>query len=175
LSSTRPANHHRVQPAGNSAGQPLNRAFERHGVTASTSPACAGGSARIVPRATAGRPAGGGPGWSGGAALRSGAGAPGARHPWTLRPGQHHQTAQQTARDQVADREDHPAMIPTPEDWPGKARSKNRALQVSPARRGAGGPASGRRRARSTGGWPGSVRTDNPGDPALSPGQGNGR
>jgi hypothetical protein len=30
LSSTRPANHHRVKPAGDSAGQPLNRVFERY-------------------------------------------------------------------------------------------------------------------------------------------------
>jgi hypothetical protein len=30
LSSTRPANHHRVKPAGDSAGQPLNRVFGRH-------------------------------------------------------------------------------------------------------------------------------------------------
>jgi hypothetical protein len=30
LSSTRPASHHRVHHAGDSAGQPLNRVFERH-------------------------------------------------------------------------------------------------------------------------------------------------
>jgi phospholipase C len=30
LSSTRPANHHRDWPAGDSAGQPFNRVFERH-------------------------------------------------------------------------------------------------------------------------------------------------
>jgi hypothetical protein len=30
LSSTQPANHHRVKPAGDSAGQPLNRVFGRH-------------------------------------------------------------------------------------------------------------------------------------------------
>jgi hypothetical protein len=30
LSSTHPANHHRVQAAGGGAGQPLNRVFERH-------------------------------------------------------------------------------------------------------------------------------------------------
>jgi transposase len=29
LSSIRPANHHRVKPAGDSAGQPLNRVFGR--------------------------------------------------------------------------------------------------------------------------------------------------
>ena len=32
MSSTRPANHHRVLPAGDGAGQPLNRIFERHRV-----------------------------------------------------------------------------------------------------------------------------------------------
>src|ERR1035441_7395559 len=30
LSSTRQANHHHVKPAGDSAGQPLNRVFERY-------------------------------------------------------------------------------------------------------------------------------------------------
>jgi hypothetical protein len=30
LSSTRPANHHIAKPAGDCAGQPLNRVFERH-------------------------------------------------------------------------------------------------------------------------------------------------
>ncbi len=30
LSSTRSANHNRVESAGDSAGQPLNRVFERH-------------------------------------------------------------------------------------------------------------------------------------------------
>ena len=30
MSSTRPANHDRVEPAGDSAGQPLNRLFERY-------------------------------------------------------------------------------------------------------------------------------------------------
>jgi len=30
LSTTRPANHHHVKPAGDSAGQPLNRVFERY-------------------------------------------------------------------------------------------------------------------------------------------------
>jgi hypothetical protein len=40
-----------------------------------------------VPRATADRPAGSGPGRSGGAAPRSGAGAPGVRHPWTPHAG----------------------------------------------------------------------------------------
>jgi hypothetical protein len=30
LSSTRPANHHRDQPADDRAGQPLGRVFERH-------------------------------------------------------------------------------------------------------------------------------------------------
>jgi hypothetical protein len=30
LSSTWPANHHRAKPAGDCAGQPLNRVFERH-------------------------------------------------------------------------------------------------------------------------------------------------
>src|ERR1017187_4187982 len=33
-SSTRPANHHRVTPAGDSAGQPLNRVFGRHRILA---------------------------------------------------------------------------------------------------------------------------------------------
>jgi hypothetical protein len=32
LSSTRQANHHHVKPAGDSAGQPLNRVFERYRV-----------------------------------------------------------------------------------------------------------------------------------------------
>ena len=32
MSSTRPANHHHVKPAGDSAGQPLNRVFERYKV-----------------------------------------------------------------------------------------------------------------------------------------------
>src|ERR1017187_5630422 len=40
-----------------------------------------------MPPATAGRPAGSGPGRSGGAAPRSRAGAPGARHPWTPHAG----------------------------------------------------------------------------------------
>jgi transposase InsO family protein len=30
LSSTRPANHHRIKPVGDSPGRPLNRVFERH-------------------------------------------------------------------------------------------------------------------------------------------------
>jgi hypothetical protein len=34
LSSTRPANHHRAKPADDSAGQPLNRVFERHTIAA---------------------------------------------------------------------------------------------------------------------------------------------
>jgi uncharacterized protein (UPF0548 family) len=34
LSSTRPANHHRDWPAGDSAGQPFNRVFERHRIGA---------------------------------------------------------------------------------------------------------------------------------------------
>jgi hypothetical protein len=33
LSSTRPANHHRDRPAGDSAGQPRDRVFERHRIT----------------------------------------------------------------------------------------------------------------------------------------------
>ena len=37
LSSTRPANHHRARPAADSAGQPLNRVFERHRSERSTS------------------------------------------------------------------------------------------------------------------------------------------
>jgi len=32
LSSTRSANHDRVESAGDSAGQPLNRVFERHSI-----------------------------------------------------------------------------------------------------------------------------------------------
>jgi hypothetical protein len=35
LSSIRPANHHRVRDAGDGAGQPLNRLFERHRIAAS--------------------------------------------------------------------------------------------------------------------------------------------
>jgi hypothetical protein len=30
MSGTRPANYHRIKPAGDSAGQALNRLFERH-------------------------------------------------------------------------------------------------------------------------------------------------
>ena len=44
-----------------------------------------------------------------------------------LTPGQHHQAAQQTAREQVGDGEDHSAMIPAPEHCSGHARSSNRA------------------------------------------------
>jgi hypothetical protein len=45
-----------------------------------------------------------------------------------LTPGQHHQTAEQTANEQVDDREAHSVMIPT---WlPAQARSSNRAPQV---------------------------------------------
>ena len=46
-----------------------------------------------------------------------------------LTPGQHHQAAQQTAREQVGGGEDHSAMIPTPEHCSGHARSSNRAPQ----------------------------------------------
>ena len=46
-----------------------------------------------------------------------------------LTPGHHHQTAEQMEREQVDDEEDHSAMIPTPEDRPGHARSSNRAPQ----------------------------------------------
>jgi len=38
LSSTRPANHHRVKSAGDSAGQPLNRVFGRHKIAATIPP-----------------------------------------------------------------------------------------------------------------------------------------
>ena len=49
-----------------------------------------------------------------------------------LTPGQHHQTAEQTANEQVDDREDHSAMIPT--RLPAQARSSNRAPHArSPA------------------------------------------
>ncbi|MGI8450249.1 MAG: winged helix-turn-helix domain-containing protein [Streptosporangiaceae bacterium] len=34
MSSTRQANHHRVQDAGDSPGQPRNRVFERHSIEA---------------------------------------------------------------------------------------------------------------------------------------------
>jgi hypothetical protein len=44
-----------------------------------------------------------------------------------LTPGQHHQTAEQTANEQVDDREDHSAMIPT--RLAAQARSSNRAPQ----------------------------------------------
>ena len=44
-----------------------------------------------------------------------------------LAPGQHHQAAQQTAREQVGDGEDHSAMIPASEHCSGRARSSNRA------------------------------------------------
>jgi len=42
--------------------------------------------------------------------------------------GQHHQAAEQTAREQVDHREDHSEMIPTRQA--AQARSSNRALQV---------------------------------------------
>jgi hypothetical protein len=42
-----------------------------------------------------------------------------------LTPGQHHQAAEQTANEQVDDREDHSAMIPARKT--GHARSDNRA------------------------------------------------
>jgi hypothetical protein len=45
-----------------------------------------------------------------------------------LTPGQHHLTAEQTANEQVDDREHHSAMIPT--RLPAQARSSNRAPQV---------------------------------------------
>ena len=44
-----------------------------------------------------------------------------------LTPGQHHQAAQQTPREQVGDGEDHSAMIPAPEHCSSRARSRNRA------------------------------------------------
>ena len=50
-------------------------------------PTAAARSPEIVPPATAGRPAGSGPGWPGGAAPRSRAAAPAVRRPWTLHPG----------------------------------------------------------------------------------------
>jgi hypothetical protein len=43
-----------------------------------------------------------------------------------LTPGQHHQTAKQTTHEQVDDRKDHSAMIPTREA--AQTRSSNRAL-----------------------------------------------
>jgi hypothetical protein len=39
LSSIWPANQHRVKPAGDSAGQPLNRVFERYRMTQNSNPA----------------------------------------------------------------------------------------------------------------------------------------
>jgi hypothetical protein len=50
-----------------------------------------------------------------------------------LTPGQHHQAAEQTAREQVDHREDHSEMIPTRQAAP--ARSSNRALQADLAER----------------------------------------
>jgi hypothetical protein len=47
--------------------------------------------------------------------------------PGRLTPGQHHHAAEQAAREQVHDREDHSAMIPAHKT--GQARSSNRALQ----------------------------------------------
>ena len=49
LSSTRPANHHRLQAAGDSADQPRNRVFERHRIADNTpiSHAVALGARRI--------------------------------------------------------------------------------------------------------------------------------
>jgi hypothetical protein len=44
-----------------------------------------------------------------------------------LTPGQHHQTTEQTANEQVDDRKDHLAMIPT--RLAAQARSSNRAPQ----------------------------------------------
>ena len=57
-----------------------------------------------------------------------------------LTPGQHHQKAEQAAREQVHDREDHSAMIPTHKT--AQARSSNRALQASsPSQPGPGAAA----------------------------------
>jgi hypothetical protein len=80
-----------------------------------------------VLRATAGRSACSGPGRSGGAARvlvpeHQELGIFG-----HLTPGQHHQAAEQTANEQVGDREDHSAMIPARKT--GHARSNNRAQQ----------------------------------------------
>jgi hypothetical protein len=44
-----------------------------------------------------------------------------------LTPRQHRQAAEEAAREQVADREDHPAMIPAQQV--AQARSSNQALQ----------------------------------------------
>jgi hypothetical protein len=89
------------------------------------------GPAGTAPRATAGRPAGSGPGRSGGAAPRSGAGAPGARHPWTPGAGPapsdcRAESARPGRRPKRSLRDD-----PSPQHWPGpgQARSSNRAPQ----------------------------------------------
>ena len=81
-----------------------------------------------VPRATAGRPAGSGPGRPDGedrvlVPEHQELGILG-----HLAPGQHRQAAQQTANEQVDDRNDHSAMIPAGK--PVQARSSNRAPQV---------------------------------------------
>ena len=85
----------RGQPTGTASAGVVPFAVTRHrcqassvaGVTAKTSPHRRRGSSVTVLRATAGRPAGSGPGRSGGAAPRSRAGPPGARHPWTPHAG----------------------------------------------------------------------------------------
>jgi hypothetical protein len=75
---------------------------------------------RTVPRATAGRPAGSGPGRSGGAAPRSRAGVPGARHPWTPHAG----PAPSCSRAGSTRASTRPRRSlsddPSPQDWPGQ-------------------------------------------------------
>ena len=80
-----------------------------------------------VPRATAGRPAGNGPGRSGGAARRSRAGAPAARHPWTAGSGSAPSGNPADSGQQADDPDDQSAMIPARQ--PAQARSGNRAPQ----------------------------------------------
>ena len=94
------------------------------GVTMNTSPHRRRGSAGTVPKATAGRPGGKRPGRST------------AKHRVLvsqhqqfgvlghLVPGYHHEAVEQAAREQVEDREDHPAMIPARKDL---CRAKTRS------------------------------------------------
>jgi hypothetical protein len=103
---------------------------QRHGASQRTpQPTAAEGSAATVQRATAGRPAGSGPGRSGGAAPRSRAGAPAVQRPWTPHAGpapsrSRAGNAQEGRRLRRSLRDD-----PSPEDSASQARSSNRARQ----------------------------------------------
>jgi hypothetical protein len=75
-------------------------------------PAGSGEPIATVLPTTACRPAGNGPGRSGGEAPRSRAGAPRARRPWTPDAGSAPSGAEQATNEQVDDRNDHSAMSP---------------------------------------------------------------